>query len=341
MTAAEVTRIGILGTTSWATTLGLLLARQGHDAVMWARSVEEADLLNRDRENRRHMPGAEFPGNLTASASAAEVFSDAPLMLVVVPSVTMRKNAAAIAAAVPGNAVVLSATKGIEIETGRRMSELLAEELPQVDPAHIGVLSGPNLAPEIAAGMPGSATVAFAQHETARKFQSVLTSEVFRVYTSDDVTGVELGGALKNIIAIGAGIIDGLRLGDNAKAAFITRGLYEITRLGVAMGARLDTFAGLAGMGDLIASCYSDLARNHRLGRSLAGNLGLERALEDLGQVAEGVPTTQAAVKLAERHEVDMPITRATHRVLFDGLPPKDAISELMRRTPQPEVRLD
>jgi glycerol-3-phosphate dehydrogenase (NAD(P)+) len=234
---------------------------------------------------------------------------------------------------------VLCATKGIEIESGKRMCQLIGEETPAVPDTHIGALSGPNLAPEVAAGKVTSATVAFADEEQARAAQMTLNSEVFRVYRSDDVTGVELGGALKNIIAIGAGIIDGLSLGDNAKAAFLTRGLHEITRLGVALGARADTFYGLSGLGDLVATCSSALSRNHRLGEALAEGLTLDAALARLGQVAEGVPTTVAAVRVAQQHGVEMPIAEMTRRVLFEGLPPRDAMAALMRRTPQPEAR--
>ena len=235
--------------------------------------------------------------------------------------------------------VVISATKGLDIETGRRMTQVICEEAPGLRGAQVGALSGPNLAPEIAAGKIASATVAFVEPKTATMAQDALNSEVFRVYRSDDVAGVELGGALKNVIAIGAGIIDGSAFGDNAKAAYVTRGLQEITRLGIALGAQSETFAGLSGMGDLVATCYSGLSRNRRVGQEIAAGASLPDILTRLNQVAEGVPTTRAAIKLAKEHRVEMPITEMTGRVLFEGLSPAKAVEALMRRVPQPEVR--
>jgi len=218
------------------------------------------------------------------------------------------------------------------------MSELIVEEAPAVSPAAIGALSGPNLAKEIAAGKPSSATVAFTGLEAAERAQSVLSSALFRVYRSDALVGVELGGSLKNIIAIGAGIIDGLDLGNNAKAAFVTRGLHEITRLGVALGARRETFAGMTGMGDMIATAFSGLSRNRHVGEELAKGRRLDEILAEMGMTAEGVPTARAALALAKQRAVEMPITEMTCRVLFHGLDPRRAIDELMRRTPAPET---
>jgi glycerol-3-phosphate dehydrogenase (NAD(P)+) len=335
-----MSRIAVLGTTAWGTMLAILAARRGHDVFLWARSEAEASTLRNAGQNTRLLPGAPFPDGLSVEHSPEQAFAGADTIIVAVPSVRMRDNLASVADAIPGTANVVCATKGIEIESGLRMTQVIAEELSAVDSASVGVLSGPNLAPEIAAGKVSSATVAFATAEKAAAVQGQMNSEVFRIYTSDDVTGVELGGALKNIIAIGAGIIDGLELGDNAKAAFVTRGLHEITRLGVAMGARMETFAGLAGMGDLIASCYSDLGRNHRVGMGLASGQKLERVLLDLGQNAEGVPTTEAAVRRARQLGVEMPIAEMTRRVLFEDLHPARALEELMRRPVQPETRL-
>jgi glycerol-3-phosphate dehydrogenase (NAD(P)+) len=229
------------------------------------------------------------------------------------------------------------ATKGIEIESGKRMSEVIIEELPGFCLDNIGVLSGPNLAPEIAAGKISSSTVAFPSSSVSESVQSILSSDVFRVYRSEDVKGVELGGALKNIVAIGAGFIDGAGLGANIKAAYVTRGLHEITRLGVAMGAKADTFAGLSGMGDLIVTCYSTLSRNYRLGFGLASGQDLQSVLKELGQTVEGAPTSQAAVRLAHQLDIDMPITTATHTVLFEGASPRKVVNDLMIRTLQPE----
>jgi len=334
-----VTHIGIVGTGAWATTLGILLARTGHKTVLWSRTKSRAIELMSARVNERSVPGVEFPDSMSVSASLDESLTDTDLVIVIVPSITVRENMKKIREAIPSGSNVLCATKGIEIATGKRMSQVIGEELPGFDPNQVGVLSGPNLAPEIAAGNPASATVAFPSDAIGETVQDRLSSDVFRVYRSEDVTGVELGGALKNIIAIGAAFIEGAGFGANTKATFVTRGLHEITRLGVAMGASPDTFAGLSGMGDLIATCYSNLSRNYRLGMGLSSGQDLDSVLQDLGQIAEGVPTTQAAVRLARELGIDMPIANATHAVLFEGADPSQVISELMVRTLQPEVR--
>lgn len=334
-----MTQIGIIGTGAWGTTLGILLARTGNPTTLWSRDKSRATELSSSRVNERSVPGVEFPSAMNVSNSLDESLGSADLVIIAVPSVTIRENIKAVRDAIPAGAHVVCATKGIEIATGKRMSQVITEELPDFAAEQIGVLSGPNLAPEIAAGDLATATVAFPSNAIAEKVQAVLSSELFRVYRSDDVTGVELGGALKNIIAIGAAFIDGAGLGANAKASFVTRGLHEITRLGVAMGAKPDTFAGLSGMGDLLTTCYSNLSRNYRLGFGLASGRDLKSVLADLGQTAEGVPTTQAAVRIARELGIDMPITNATHAVLFEGESPNDAIKELMGRTLQPEVR--
>jgi glycerol-3-phosphate dehydrogenase (NAD(P)+) len=331
-------RVGVIGTTAWGLTLAVVLARRGHDMTVLARTGAEASDLERARRSPRLPDGADFPPTLRVTADPAEALGQAGIVLVAVPSVTMRANMRAQGKIMPPACLIISATKGIEIETGRRMSELIAEETGH-DASKIGALSGPNLAPEIAQGLIASATVAFPDEANARVAQGALNSEVFRVYRSDDLNGVELGGALKNIVAIGAGFIEGFSLGDNAKAAYVTRGLHEITRLGVAMGARAETFAGLSGMGDLVATCYSGLSRNRRVGQELARGRKLPEILRDLKQTAEGVPTTQAASRLARELGVEMPITEMTRRVLFEDLTPQKAVEALMRRAPQPEVR--
>lgn len=328
-----------MGTGSWGTTLGILLARTGHKTVLWSRTESRAAELMSARVNERSVPGVEFPDSMSVSSSLDESLADTDLVIVVVPSITVRENMKKIREAIPSDSNVVCATKGIEIATGKRMSQVIGEELVGFDSEQIGVLSGPNLAPEIAAGNPATATVAFPSDAIGETVQEKLSSDVFRVYRSEDVTGVELGGALKNIIAIGAGFIDGAGLGGNTKAAFVTRGLHEITRLGVAMGALPDTFAGLSGMGDLVATSYSNLSRNYRLGMGLSSGRDLDSVLRDLGQTAEGAPTTQAAVRLARELGIDMPIANATHAVLFEGADPSQVIRELMVRTLQPEVR--
>ena len=329
--------IGIVGTGAWATTLGILLARTGYETVLWSRSETRAAELERSRVNERSVPGAQFPASMSVSASLDESFSESELVIVAVPSISVRENLKHISYALSAVTSIVCATKGIEIESGKRMSEVIIEELPGFCLDNIGVLSGPNLAPEIAAGKISSATVAFPSSSVSESVQSILSSDVFRVYRSEDVKGVELGGALKNIVAIGAGFIDGAGLGANIKAAYVTRGLHEITRLGVAMGAKADTFAGLSGMGDLIVTCYSTLSRNYRLGFGLASGRDLQSVLKELGQTVEGAPTSQAAVRLAHQLDIDMPITTATHAVLFEGASPRKVVNDLMVRTLQPE----
>ncbi len=329
--------IGIVGTGAWATTLGILLARTGYETVLWSRSETRAAELERSRVNERSVPGVQFPASMSVSASLDESFSESELVIVAVPSVSVRENLKHISYALSAVTSIVCATKGIEIESGKRMSEVIIEELPGFCLDNIGVLSGPNLALEIAAGKISSATVAFPSSSVSESVQSILSSDVFRVYRSEDVKGVELGGALKNIVAIGAGFIDGAGLGANIKAAYVTRGLHEITRLGVAMGAKADTFAGLSGMGDLIVTCYSTLSRNYRLGFGLASGRDLQSVLKELGQTVEGAPTSQAAVRLAHQLDIDMPITTATHTVLFEGASPRKVVNDLMVRTLQPE----
>ncbi|MCS5642584.1 MAG: NAD(P)-dependent glycerol-3-phosphate dehydrogenase [Dehalococcoidia bacterium] len=329
--------IGIVGTGAWATTLGILLARTGYETVLWSRSETRAAELERSRVNERSVPGVQFPASMSVSASLDESFSESELVIVAVPSISVRENLKHISYALSAVTSIVCATKGIEIESGKRMSEVITEELPGFCLDNIGVLSGPNLAPEIAAGKISSATVAFPSSSVSESVQSILSSDIFRVYRSEDVKGVELGGALKNIVAIGAGFIDGAGLGANIKAAYVTRGLHEITRLGVAMGAKADTFAGLSGMGDLIVTCYSTLSRNYRLGFGLASGRDLQSVLKELGQTVEGAPTSQAAVRLAHQLDIDMPITTATHAVLFEGASPRKVVNDLMVRTLQPE----
>ena len=330
-------KVGVAGTTSWGTTLAIIMAREATDVSLWARSEQEADQLRTAGENRRFVPGQPFPMDLQVTASADEAFGDAAMAIIAVPSRSLRANARAIRDSLADSTVVVSATKGLELGSGRRMSQILEEELPSSLHDHICALSGPNLAQEIVRGKPSSTVVASHNEDAAKHAQRLLTSTRFRVYTNTDIIGVELGGSLKNIIALGAGICDGLYYGDNAKAAFITRGLTEIARLGVAAGAEPLTMAGLAGMGDLIATCSSPLSRNHHVGEELAKGKSLEEIQASMKNVAEGVDTTAAAVALADQLGVEMPITQATYNVLHNNKDVGQAVSELMGRAPVPE----
>jgi glycerol-3-phosphate dehydrogenase (NAD(P)+) len=302
---------------------------------MWARTETDADLLQGTRRNDRFLPGIDFPDGLRVSAAPDEAFGGADLVLLAVPSAWVAENVRQIAASIGQQATVISASKGIDEATGRRMSQIAGAALGRDD---VGALSGPNLALEIAEGKPATTTVAHSDESTAATAQGILNSRVFRVYTSSDLIGVELGGALKNIIAIGAGFIDGHGLGNNGKSAFVTRGLAEITRLGVAMGARAETFSGLSGMGDLITTCYSGLSRNRYVGQELAKGRSAAEIVAGMDQVAEGVTTTRAALAVAESLGVDMPIARVTGAVLAGELDPQSAVEGLMTRAPVSET---
>lgn len=329
--------IGVVGATTWGTTLAIITARERHTVRLLARSDAEAAQLRLANENSRFLPGAPFPSSMSVTPSAEDALGNADLVIIAVPSSTLRHNAWTVRDSINSAAVVVSATKGLEIETGDRMSEVLYQELDAANHQQVCSLSGPNLAREIIQGKLSSAVVASPNENASKMAQSILNSSVFRVYTNTDIVGVELGGALKNIIAIGSGICDGLQFGDNTKAAFMTRGLAEIARLGVAAGAEPMTLSGLAGMGDLIATCSSALSRNHYVGTELASGKTLEQIRAGMQNVAEGVNTAAAARRIAASLDVEMPITEATYQVLFNGMSIRQAASELMDRTPTPE----
>ena len=333
----QMPTVTIVGTTSWGTTLGIIMARQSVTVRLLARNDDEAQSLQAARENARFVPDAPFPDSLSVTADAKSAFEGTDLVTFVVPSRSLRENARNVARYVNRGSIVVTATKGLELGSGKRMSQVLEEELGESLAHGVCALSGPNLAREVVAEMPSSTVIASSDTEAATKAQAIINSSVFRVYTNEDIVGVEFCGALKNIIALGAGIVDGLGLGDNSKAAFMTRGLAEITRLGVAAGASPTTFAGLAGMGDLIATCSSALSRNHFVGEQLAKGHNLTEIRAAMQNVAEGVDTTPAAVELADKLGVEMPIARMTHKILFDGLSVRDAIAELMGRDPTSE----
>jgi glycerol-3-phosphate dehydrogenase (NAD(P)+) len=329
-----VTRVAVAGTTSWGTTLAVLLARNGADVALWARTEAEAQSLQASLRTPRR-PELTFPDSLHATADPA-CFADADLVLLAVPSASLRSNLQRIVPHLPPDAAVLSVVKGIEPESGLRMSELIVEAGVAVD--RVLVLSGPNFAGEIASSLPAATVVAGTDAGSTSLAQKLLSGPTFRVYTSDDVAGVELGGALKNVVAIACGLCDGLGYGANARAALITRALAEITRLGVAAGARPLTFLGLAGMGDLILSCQSDTSRNRRLGLALATGQNLEAAIASIDGVVEGAVTARAIPLLSAKHGVELPICGALHAVLYEGLAPKDAVGLLMGRASRPEL---
>lgn len=325
-------KIAVIGTTAWGTTLAVMLARKGVRVRLWTRNETEERELNEKRENSASLPGVRFPFRLNATADLAYALDGSAMVILAVPAQTMRQNIRLISQYLSQTILIVSAAKGLEVDSSKRMSEIIAEEIPAELHSHICALSGPNLSQEVVQGLPAVSVIAAYDANIAAEAQKLVTTRNFCVFTNTDLVGVELAGALKNIIALGAGMVDGLGLGDNAKAAFMTRGLAEITCLGIAAGANPLTFAGLAGIGDTVATCSSDLSRNHHLGRELARGRKLEEIAATMQGVAEGIATTQATRQLAQRLEVEMPITESIYRVLFEGLSPSQVVPELMGR---------
>ncbi|MBA2685681.1 MAG: NAD(P)-dependent glycerol-3-phosphate dehydrogenase [Gemmatimonadaceae bacterium] len=322
-------RCAVVGAGAWGTALADLLARNGHDVALWAREPEVIASVNASHENSSFLAGARLDDGVVAEADLARAFAGAALVLFATPSHVLRGIARTAAPAIEADATIVVATKGIERETLAVMSDVLAEQYP----SHAVVaLSGPSFAAEVVARQPTAVVAASENAGAAAQVQRALSGDEFRVYTHDDVMGVELGGALKNVIAVATGIAEGLGMGFNARAALITRGLAEMTRLGVKMGASPLTFAGLAGMGDLVLTCTGALSRNRSLGVEIARGTSLDEALAQRHTVAEGVMTTHSARALAAREGIDMPIVSAVYRILFEHQPPRAAIGELMRR---------
>ncbi|MFC1942378.1 NAD(P)H-dependent glycerol-3-phosphate dehydrogenase [Chloroflexota bacterium] len=323
-------KAAIIGTTSWGTTLALLLANKGLDVRLWARTEREAKKLRKTGPNQAQFPNVSFPPKLIVTSRADEALDDVNAVILAVPSPTMRQNIIQVGKYLTKSTLVVSAAKGLEIGSNKRMSQVIAEEINPRFHVNICVLSGPNLAREIQRNLPAAAVVAAEDITAARKIQRLLTSPNFCVFTNTDVIGVELGGALKNIIALGAGIADGLGYGDNAKAAFMTRGLTEITALGMTLGANPLTFSGLAGLGDVIATCSSQLSRNHYVGSELAKGRPLAEINDSMTEVAEGINTTLVARNLAQHLGLEMPITEKLYQVLYEDADPSQAAAELM-----------
>jgi glycerol-3-phosphate dehydrogenase (NAD(P)+) len=328
-------KIAIIGSGSWGTALGILAAANTPQVTLLTRDPAAAQAINQSRENPRYLPGVKLPENLQASSDSAAALSEADLILFVVPTAHFRQTAETMKEFVPKGAILLSCAKGIERGTGHRMSAILSEVYPD-NP--IAVLSGPNHAEEIALGLPACAVVGAESEAIAEQLQTLLTTSTFRIYTSTDVAGIELGGAIKNVYALAAGIASGLKLGDNALAALTTRSLAEMTRLGVRLGGRVETFAGLSGVGDLIATCFSEHSRNHRVGRALGRGETLESAVSALGMVAEGVPNTRSIHEAARKADARTPIIDAVHAILYRDKPAAAALTELLNRDPRPEV---
>lgn len=327
-------RIAVLGSGCWGTTLSLLLHRNGHDVTLWSWSPDEASRITRTRQNP-YLPGFHIPNRIRITGSMDEALGGAEAVVFATISDSAAEVAGSMKNYLAPGIPVICATKGLSSKTRLTMTQTIGNAVGGRNP--LVALSGPNLAIEIANGQPSASTAACTDETCARQAQELLMSNTLRIYTNTDVIGVELAGALKNVIAIGAGISDGLGFGDNTKAALLTRGLAEITRLGVKLGASQATFMGLSGIGDLMATCASPLSRNRRVGLALAAGKPLETILKDLGQVAEGVPTTAAARQLGIENGVLMPITEEVHSVLFSGKPAGEAVAALMTREPKDE----
>jgi len=323
-------KIAIVGATTWGITLGTILATKGLEVGLWARTKREATKIGKIRPTSERFPGVNFPPQLSITDSLSEALKNARAVVLVVPSQTMRENITSVKNYLTASTLVISAAKGLELGTNKRMTQVIADVIDSRFHHNICVISGPNLYKEVLRGLPAATVVAAKDEKVAKKAQRLLNTTNFCVYTNTDVTGVELGGALKNIIALGAGIADGLGYGDNTKAAFITRGLTEITALGVALGASPLTFSGLAGLGDLVATCASPLSRNHFVGVELTRGRSLEEIIGSMDGTAEGVSTTSAAWELAQELNLEMPITEKVYNVLYNGLDPKQAAAELM-----------
>lgn len=328
----ERANIGVIGAGSWGTTLADLLAKKGHRVTLWAYEAELVTEMKSRRENGMYLPGIRLAEQLSFTGSLVEAVSGKDLLLFVVPSQSLRSVLKETIGHISPDSIIVSASKGIEVGTLKLVSQVYEELLPAELYRRFAVLSGPSFAREVATEMPTAVVAAAEDPEIARGVQDLFNCGFFRVYTNSDVVGVELGGAVKNVVAIAAGIADGLGFGCNTRSALITRGLAEIARLGVALGAKVETFAGLAGMGDLVLTCTGDLSRNRTVGIQLGQGRSLAEILGDMRMVAEGVKTTESTCLLAKKLGVEMPIAFKVHEILYDNRPARTAVMELMTR---------
>ncbi len=327
--------IAVLGAGSWGTALALLLARNGHEVVLWGHLPDAVAALNQDRENREFLPGFPFPDNITASHDLDDAVNGRDI-LVVVPSHAFRGALKQLAPHLGHSPNLAWATKGLEMASGKLLHQVAAEELPADLPR--AVISGPTFAKEVAKGLPTAVSVAANEPQIAEHFAGLLRGETFRPYTSRDMIGLELGGAIKNVLAIAAGISDGMGFGANSRAALITRGLAEMIRLGEALGGHKETFMGLGGVGDLVLTCTDNQSRNRRLGLALGQGKDRASAEAEIKQVVEGAETAREIHQLGKAHQVEMPICEAVYHVLYKGMAPKQAVAELLHREPKAET---
>jgi len=331
-----VTRAAVLGAGSWGTTFAKVLADAGSDVVLHARRRELAKAITEDGENRDYLPGVRLPSAVRATADPAEALLDADIVVIAVPSQSLRENLTGWAPLLPPDATLLSLMKGIELGTTKRMSEVISE-VTGAGSDRVAALSGPNLAWEIAEEQPAATVIACQDTDRGEVLQAACRTPYLRPYTNQDLVGCELGGAVKNVIALAVGMMEGLGFGDNTRASLITRGLAETARLGLALGAELTTFAGLAGLGDLVATCSSPLSRNRTFGEKLGRGMSLEEITRGTRQTAEGVKSCRSVLDLARAHGVDVPITEAVVRVCHEGEAPEQMVREIMAREAKPE----
>lgn len=320
--------IGIIGAGSWGIGLSILLHNNGHQVTVWSALPEEVEELNKNHQHRT-LPGVKLPETMAFTVDLQEAMKDRDLLVLAVPSIYTRRTAAAMKPFIKKGQVIVNVAKGIEETTLMTLSEIIEEELPE---ASVAVLSGPSHAEEVSRGLPTTCVTGAKDQLTAERIQNLFMSPVFRVYTSPDILGIELGGSLKNVIALAAGIADGLGYGDNTKAALITRGITEIAKLGTAMGGRFETFCGLSGIGDLIVTCASMHSRNRRAGILIGQGRSMEEAMQEVKMVVEGVYSAKAALALSKKYQIDMPIIEQVNQVLFEGKQAADAVRDLMMR---------
>ena len=325
-------KIGVIGGGSWGTALADLLAKKGHSVDLWVFEPEVKEQIRTRRENQFFLPGVTLSENIYPSCNITRTVTGKAMVLIVVPSHVMRNTAVQFADSLSPDTILVTASKGIENDTLLTMNGVLNEAVPKISPDRMGVISGPSFAREVSLEIPTAVTVASINQDTAGVIQRAFATAFFRVYTIDDVMGVELGGAVKNVIALAAGVIDGLKLGHNTRAALITRGQTEIRRLGIRMGARPRTFTGLAGIGDLVLTCTSDQSRNHTVGKRIGEGEKLSDILDDMKMVAEGVKTARSVYHLSWKLNVDMPICHTIYRVLYEELSPREGLFSLMTR---------
>lgn len=324
-----MSKISFLGAGSWGTALAIMLSKHGHEVTLWSAVKEEVDMLTTYREHKHRLPGIKLPDSVIITSNLEEACQGFDLIVFSVASPYVRTTAHAAAKFIPKNQKIVNVSKGIEENSLKTLCTVICEELPECD---VCVLSGPSHAEEVAIEIPTTVVAGAVSKQTAVFIQEIFMNEKFRVYISSDIIGIELGGAVKNVIALAAGVCDGLGLGDNTKAALITRGMTEIARLGIAMGAKLETFCGLSGIGDLIVTCTSNHSRNHNAGFLVGQGKTMEEAMKEINQVVEGVFSAKAVYELAQKYKVSMPIVEKINEVLFENIPATEAISALFNR---------